>query len=69
MDWLLGEAANGLQVIDPIHAMFPEQKFIIVSGHAPNDRTDLAIKKYLAGLPKPYDIEGLAHAVATVLLR
>ncbi len=67
VDMLLGEAMDGLQVIDQIHATFPGQKVIIVSGHAPNDRADLAIKKGLMWLAKPYDIETLAHAFATVL--
>ena len=38
VDMLLGEALDGLQVIEQIQSMFPAQKAIIVSGHAPDDR-------------------------------
>jgi hypothetical protein len=40
-----------------------------VSGHAPNDRADLAIKKKLVWLAKPYDIEVLAHETCQVVSR
>jgi ActR/RegA family two-component response regulator len=64
---LLGEALDGLQVIEKIQAMFPKQKAIIVSGHAPNERADNAIKSGLAWLTKPYDIDSLASAIAETL--
>jgi ActR/RegA family two-component response regulator len=47
--------------------MFPKQKAIIVSGHAPNERADNAIKSGLAWLTKPYDIDSLASAIAETL--
>jgi len=47
--------------------MFPRQKAIIVSGHAPNERADNAIKSGLAWLSKPYDAESLATTIANTL--
>ncbi|HSS40304.1 MAG TPA: response regulator, partial [Polyangia bacterium] len=67
VDMLLGEALDGLQVIEQIQSMFPAQKAIIVSGHAPNDRVDKAIKRGLTWLSKPYDLEALASAIAQTL--
>jgi len=67
VDMLLGEALDGLQVIEKIQTMFPKQKAIIVSGHAPNERADNAIKSGLAWVTKPYDLDTLAAAIADTL--
>lgn len=67
VDMLLGEALDGLQVIETIQSMFPGQKAIIVSGHAPNERADNAIKSGLAWVSKPYDLDTLASAIADTL--
>jgi signal transduction histidine kinase/DNA-binding LacI/PurR family transcriptional regulator/ActR/RegA family two-component response regulator len=67
VDMLLGEALDGLQVIEHIQGMFPKQKAIIISGHAPDDRADKAIKRGLTWLSKPYDLQALASAVAQTL--
>ena len=67
VDMLLGEALDGLQVVEQIQSMFPKQKAIIVSGHAPDDRADKAIKRGLTWLSKPYDLETLASAIAQTL--
>jgi len=67
VDMLLGAAMDGLQVIEKIQTMFPQQKAIIVSGHAPNERADNAIRSGLAWLSKPYDIDTLATAIADTL--
>ena len=67
VDMLLGEALDGLEVVEQIQAVFPQQKAIIVSGHAPNERADNAIKSGLAWLSKPYDLESLANAIAHTL--
>jgi ActR/RegA family two-component response regulator len=67
VDMLLGEALDGLQVIEKIQSMFPKQKAIIVSGHAPNERADNAIKSGLAWVTKPYDLDTLAAAIADTL--
>ncbi len=67
MDMVLGEALDGLQVIEQIQRLFPAQKFIVVSGHAPTERVELAVKRGLTWLAKPYDMESLAKAVQGVL--
>ncbi|HVT06809.1 MAG TPA: substrate-binding domain-containing protein [Polyangia bacterium] len=67
VDMLLGEELDGLQVVEQIQAMFPKQKAIIVSGHAPDERADKAIKRGLTWLSKPYDLDALASAIAQVL--
>jgi CheY-like chemotaxis protein len=54
IDMLLGEALDGLQVIEQIQRLFPAQKVIVASGHAPTAREDLAVKKGLTWLTKPY---------------
>jgi DNA-binding LacI/PurR family transcriptional regulator/signal transduction histidine kinase/ActR/RegA family two-component response regulator len=67
VDMLLGEAADGLEVIAQIRSMFPDQRAIIISGHAPTDRTEEATKHGLPWLAKPYGFEELANAVAESL--
>jgi DNA-binding LacI/PurR family transcriptional regulator/signal transduction histidine kinase/ActR/RegA family two-component response regulator len=67
VDMVLGEAADGLEVIAQIRSMFPAQKAIIVSGHAPNERTENAIERGVPWLAKPYGFESLANAVADTL--
>ena len=51
MDMVLGEVHDGLQIIEQIHRLFPAQKVIVASGHAPTERAELALKKehHLAG--------------------
>jgi CheY-like chemotaxis protein len=67
LDMLLGEELDGLQVFELIQGLFPAQMAIVASGHAPNERVELAIKKGLTWLPKPYSIEALTRAVGQVL--
>jgi CheY-like chemotaxis protein len=67
MDMLLGEELDGLQVIERIQRLFPVQKCIVVSGHAPTERAELAVKKGLTWLSKPYGMETLAQTVQRVL--
>lgn len=67
VDMLLGEAADGLEVIAQIRSVFPGQMAIIVSGHAPTDRTEEASKHGVPWLAKPYGLEELAKAVADAL--
>jgi len=69
MDMLLGEVLDGLQVIEQIQRLFPAQKVIVVSGHAPSERAELAVKRGLTWLAKPYDMETLAQTVQGVLKR
>jgi len=67
MDMVLGEVLDGLQVIEKIQRLFPAQKVIVVSGHAPTERAELAVKRGLTWLAKPYDMETLAETVQGVL--
>jgi DNA-binding LacI/PurR family transcriptional regulator/signal transduction histidine kinase/ActR/RegA family two-component response regulator len=67
MDMLLGEVLDGLQIIEQIQRLFPEQRVIVVSGHAPTERAELAVKKGLTWLSKPYGMETLAQTVQRVL--
>jgi two-component system, cell cycle sensor histidine kinase and response regulator CckA len=60
IDMLLGESLDGLQVIDQIQRLFPAQKVIVVSGHAPTERAELAVKKGVTWLGKPYGMDALA---------
>jgi DNA-binding LacI/PurR family transcriptional regulator/signal transduction histidine kinase/ActR/RegA family two-component response regulator len=67
IDMVLGEVLDGLQVIEQIQRLFPAQKVIVVSGHAPTERAQLAVKRGLTWLVKPYGMETLAQTVQSVL--
>ena len=67
MDMVMGEALDGLQIIEQIQRLFPAQKVIVASGHAPVERAELAVQKDLTWLGKPYGMETLANTVQKVL--
>jgi DNA-binding LacI/PurR family transcriptional regulator/signal transduction histidine kinase/ActR/RegA family two-component response regulator len=67
MDMVLGESLDGLQVIEQILRLFPTQKVIVVSGHAPTERAELAVKKGVTWLGKPYGMDALAQTVQRAL--
>ncbi len=67
VDVILGDECDGLQLFERMQALFPQQKALLVSGHAPADRMELAQARGLPWLPKPYSIESLAQAVRTAL--
>jgi len=67
MDMVMGEALDGLQIIEQIQRLFPAQKVIVASGHAPLERAELAVQKDLTWLGKPYGMEALASTVQKVL--
>ena len=67
MDMLLGEVLDGLQVIEQIQRLFPAQKVVVVSGHAPTERAELAVRKGLTWLGKPYGMDTLAQTVEQAL--
>ena len=67
MDMVMGEALDGLQIIEQIQRLFPAQKVIVASGHAPIERAELAVQKDLTWLGKPYGMEALASTVQKVL--
>jgi DNA-binding NtrC family response regulator len=64
---LLGEVLDGLQVIEQIRRLFPAQKVVVVSGHAPTERAELAVSKGLTWLGKPYGMDTLAQTVEQAL--
>jgi signal transduction histidine kinase/DNA-binding LacI/PurR family transcriptional regulator/ActR/RegA family two-component response regulator len=66
MDMVLGEMLDGLQVFELIQRLFPAQKAIVASGHAPSERAELAVGKGLFWLAKPYTVEALGRAVERV---
>lgn len=68
MDMLLGEALDGLEIIEQIQRLFPTQKAIVVSGHAPTERAERAVEMGLTWLGKPYGMDALAQTVERVLM-
>ncbi|MBN2576291.1 MAG: substrate-binding domain-containing protein [Deltaproteobacteria bacterium] len=67
LDVVLGERLDGLQIFELIRQLFPNQKGILASGHAPSARAELAAGKGLVWLAKPYTIETLTRAVERAL--
>ena len=65
MDMILGEAEDGLQALERIQRLFPHQKAIVASGHAPSDRAERAMRKGLSWLAKPYSTAALARSVGS----
>lgn len=67
LDMLLGEDKDGLEVFELARAIWPEQRGIIVSGHASAERMAAATRQGLRWLSKPYTAESLAYAVRHAL--
>jgi signal transduction histidine kinase/ActR/RegA family two-component response regulator len=67
LDMSLLEERDGLEIFEMIRQLFPSQRALLVSGHAPNDRMQAAIDRGLGWLAKPYTIESLAERVAKAL--
>jgi CheY-like chemotaxis protein len=67
LDMLLNEEHDGLDIFERIQQLFPKQKVIIASGHAPSERAAQAVDRGLAWLVKPYTTESLARAVEAAL--
>lgn len=63
MDMVLGEGPDGLAIIEEIRKLFPTQKAILLSGYAPTERVELAMRNGLTWLTKPCTSEALAKAV------
>ena len=63
MDVMLNESLDGVQVIERIMALFPNQKAIITSGNATDSRVRRALDAGIAWLNKPYTVNALAKAV------
>jgi two-component system, cell cycle sensor histidine kinase and response regulator CckA len=67
LDMMLNEAADGLDLLGRILQLFPSQRAIITSGHAPDARVRLAVERGLVWLTKPYTVNALAKAVQGLL--
>jgi CheY-like chemotaxis protein len=67
LDMHLGDGADGLAVLHHIHARWPGQRAIMVSGHAPDDRIALALEARIPWLAKPYTADALASIVRDTL--
>lgn len=66
-DMMLNEAADGIELIERILELFPEQRALITSGNAPDERARVAIERGLGWLTKPYTVNALAKAVKQLL--
>ena len=69
LDMVLHEDLDGLEVLDAIRQMIPEQRAIIASGHAPTERIERALSAGLIWLPKPYTKAELEDTVRRALAR
>jgi DNA-binding response OmpR family regulator len=67
LDMHLGGDSDGLTVLDHIRQRWPQQKAIMVSGHAPDDRIALALEARIPWLSKPYTADALAAIVRDTL--
>ena len=67
LDMILNEDLDGLQVLEKIRKLYPEQRALLVSGHAPSYRLEVAVSKGLAWLAKPYTNDALLKAVHAAL--
>jgi CheY-like chemotaxis protein len=63
LDMIMEEGFDGLDTLTAILKMYPEQKVIIVSGHAENERAQLAKDLGADWFAKPYDVADLASAL------
>jgi DNA-binding NtrC family response regulator len=64
---VLGEKIDGLQLFEMIQRLFPTQRAIVASGHAPTERAEQAVNKGLPWLTKPYAVDALARIVEQAL--
>ena len=67
LDVILNEPLDGLEIYEKIQELFPGQRAILTSGHAPNERSRRTVQKGLPWLVKPYSRETLAQAVQAAL--
>lgn len=67
LDVLLNEDRDGLEILERARELFPGQRAILVSGHAPSERAERARDQGVQWLPKPFTLEALGRAVSIVL--
>lgn len=67
IDMILNQDRDGLEVLERIRKLFVNQKALMVSGHAPTERSEAALAHGLPWLSKPYAADELGAAVARLL--
>jgi len=67
LDMSLNEERDGLELFERIQELYPEQRAIVASGHALNERVEHAMARGLAWLAKPYTADALARTVQAAL--
>jgi signal transduction histidine kinase/ActR/RegA family two-component response regulator len=67
LDMMLGEEHDGLEILRRVRELFPGQRGLLMSGHAPAERGELAREQGFGWLAKPFGTDSLANAVRTVL--
>ncbi len=67
VDMLLGEGQDGLEVFEQLKCRAPQLQGILVSGHAPTERVQLAVQRGLCFLQKPYTASELGKVVQSLL--
>jgi CheY-like chemotaxis protein len=66
-DVMLGEEHDGLDMMVRVRELFPRQRGLLMSGHAPPGRDRLAESQGVGWLTKPFVKESLARAVRSAL--
>jgi CheY-like chemotaxis protein len=67
IDMQLSDPDDGLAVFERIRSLFPKQKGLVLSGHAPSERAERALDAGLTWLAKPYVGDDLVRAVQGAL--
>ncbi len=67
VDMIMRDGFDGLDTLAAITDLFPNQKAIIVSGYAPDERARDAVRHGVPWIAKPYEVGDLARIVRTVL--
>jgi CheY-like chemotaxis protein len=67
IDMQLSDPDDGLAVFERIRSLFPKQKGLVLSGHAPSERAERALDAELTWLAKPYVGDDLVRAVQGAL--
>jgi two-component system OmpR family response regulator len=67
LDMMLGEEHDGLEILRRVRELFPGQRGLLMSGHAPAERGELAREQGFGWLAKPFGTDSLANAVRSVL--
>ena len=64
LDMVMDPDFDGLDTLKEVRELYPEQKVLIASGHAENDRASAALALGAEWLAKPYSVRSIARAIA-----